>query len=153
MTDRTLKHPRDVIRLAIDREIEAAASYRQLAGAAETPGLRALALELEQEEIHHRELLENLPPGSWVGAAGHPAADLGLSELSPEETISADMGLQELLLFAAKKEKKAVDLYTGLARAAGTRPLRDLFEFLADQERVHKLKIETEYERHFLSED
>jgi len=31
--------------------------------------------------------------------------------------------------------------------------LRKLFEFLVEQEKYHKLKLETEYEKHILAED
>jgi len=153
MTESPLNRPSNIIAFAIEREKEAAAGYRQLAGIAATPGLRTLALALEGEEMHHRELLENLGPGAALEPTLNPVVDLGLSDLQPEETISPDMSFQDLLLFAAKKEKKAAALYAGLARAAASRPLRDLFEFLADQERVHKLKIESEYERHVLNEN
>jgi rubrerythrin len=47
----------------------------------------------------------------------------------------------------------AIALYGGLARAARTRALRDLFEFLTNQERIHKLRLEDEYERQFLPEN
>ncbi len=153
MNARPLNNLRDIVALAIDREKEAAAGYRQLAGIVETPGLRVLALELEQEEIHHRELLENLRPETWEHPNSSPVADLGLSDAPADEALSPDMTVQDLLLFAAKKEKRATELYAGLARAADSRPLRELFEFLADQERVHKLKIETEYERIVLKEN
>lgn len=47
----------------------------------------------------------------------------------------------------------AVELYTALARMAkGAGPNR-LFEFLAGQERAHKLKIEAEYEKNILQEN
>jgi rubrerythrin len=63
------------------------------------------------------------------------------------------MNLQDLLIFAAKKEAKAVQLYTRLAGQSKNREQKDLFEFLVKQEKSHKLKLEMEYEKHILQED
>ena len=149
----TLESLGDVLAFAIRREVEAAQGYAEMAKRATTPGLRTLLLELEGQEKEHRRLLEN------VAAAGLPASpeplapDMGLSDALDDVPLDPDMTFQDLLIFAARKEKRAEDLYAGLARRPELAPHRRLFEFLAGQERTHKLKLETEYENRVLTED
>jgi rubrerythrin len=143
----------DVIAFAIGREIEAAEGYGRMAGMATAPGLRDLLLELKGEEENHRRLLENLTAAGLEATAAPPLDDMGLTDALPVELPAPDMTLQELLIFAARKEKKAEELYTGLARSPEVAAGRKVFEFLAGQERAHKLRLEAEYEKHILSED
>ena len=63
------------------------------------------------------------------------------------------MTFQDLLIFAAKKEQEAVDLYSNLEENAEDDELKKLFQFLVQQEKAHKLKLEKEYEEHVLEED
>jgi len=63
------------------------------------------------------------------------------------------MNFQDLLIFAAKKEKRAALLYSDLAKKSLNREQKSLFEFLAKQEKAHKLRLELEYEKHVLWED
>jgi rubrerythrin len=63
------------------------------------------------------------------------------------------MDFQDLLIFAAKKEQKAMELYSDLADKSKKKEQKKLFDFLAMQEKSHKLKLETEYEKHVLWED
>jgi rubrerythrin len=153
MASRRFRSVGDIIAFAIQREIDAAAGYERLAGMSKTPGLRELLLELKGEEENHRRLLENLTLAGLEEAAAPPLPDLGLSDALPDEPPEAGMTFQDLLIFAARKEKRAMELYEGLARNAKLARHRKLFEFLAGQERAHKLKLETEYEKHVLSED
>ena len=46
-----------------------------------------------------------------------------------------------------------MDLYTHLEQNADDEELKKLFQFLILQEKNHKFKIETEYEKHVLAND
>jgi rubrerythrin len=152
MPKRRFKDVSDIIAFAVEREIEAADGYGRLAAQATTPGLRDLLLELKGEEENHRRLLENMTV-TRLEEATPPVQDMGLSDALADEPLAPDMTFQDLLIFAARKEKKAADLYTGLARRREVAAYRKIFEFLAGQERTHKLKLEAEYEKRVLSED
>jgi rubrerythrin len=153
MPKRRFKNVSDIIAFAIEREIAAAEGYGQMAGQATTPGLRDMLLELKAEEEKHRKLLEGMTNTQLKESALPPVEDMGLSDALAEEPMTPGMTFQDLLIFAAKKEKKAEELYRGLTRLPAAAGERRVFEFLAGQERAHKLKLETEYERHVLSED
>jgi len=143
----------DVIAFAIDREIRAAEQYGRMADLAGTPGLKEMLLFLRGEEEEHRRLLEGLTASEIERLEPSKAPDLGLVDDLADEPLAADMSLQDLLISAARKEKQAVDLYEALARTAEAERQRDLFLFLAGQERDHKLKLESAYETHVLPEN
>jgi rubrerythrin len=143
----------DIIAFAIEREIEAADGYGRMAGLARTPGLSDFLLSLRQDELSHRRLLEELTDEDLKSLVPAFTPDLRLIDYLGEEKLSDDMTLQELLIFAAQKEKKAAELYDTLSRMAEASGRRRVFEFLAAQERAHKLKIEAEYEKSFLQEN
>lgn len=153
MTDPRFDTPSDIIALAIRREIEAAEGYARIAGLAATPGLRELAEDLRGQEIEHRRLLEKLPAGTFQGLRPSDVPDFRLVDDLAAVTPAPDMSIQDLLLFAAKKEARAIALYGSLARLPGPPDQVGLFLFLAGQEREHKLRVEAEYEAHILPEN
>jgi rubrerythrin len=153
MTDRRFASITDIIAFAIQREIEAAETYAKIAGLAETAALRELAEDLRLQEVGHRRLLEGLSGASLAQLGGSYAPDLHIVDDLADETPAADMSIQEMLIFAAKKEAQAVALYESLARLAEGTDHRKLFLFLVGQEREHKLRLEAEYERRILPEN
>jgi rubrerythrin len=153
MADDRFRTVADILAFAIQREIDAAENYGRMAGLAKTPGLRELLLEIKGEEENHRRLLEGLSAADLESVAPSSVPDMGLSDALADVPVEPDMTLQDLLIFAARKEKAAADLYTALGRRPGLEAHRTIFEFLAGQERAHKLKLETEYEKRVLTED
>ena len=153
MSERTFLSIAEIIAFAVEREIEAAETYGRMAGMAKTPGLRELLIVLRQEEEGHRRLLEELTAERIAGLAPSFVPDLRVSDYLVEGTPGGDMSLQDLLIFAAKKENKSIELYTALAHRAAASGQARLFEFLAGQERAHKLKLEAEYEKRVLPEN
>lgn len=142
-----------VIEFAIQREEEAIQAYGNMLEMAETPGLKTLLGELQDEERNHKKLLQDLTEENIDSLKTEDVIDLKISDYLVEEQPSPDMSFQDLLILAAKKEQKAVDLYSSLAENASEEEIRKLFEFLVVQEKSHKLKLEKEYEIHVLDED
>jgi rubrerythrin len=153
MTDPRFDSIADIIAFAIRREIEAAVGYAMIAARAATPGLRGLADDLRREEESHRRLLEGLSGETLRDLGTTFTPDLHIVDNLAGETLAAEMSIQDMLIFAAKKEAEAVALYDSLARRAGSEGHARVFLFLAGQEREHKLKLEAEYERQILQEN
>jgi rubrerythrin len=120
---------------------------------AETPGLKELLAELQNEERNHKKLLQGLTEEKTESLKVEDVIDLKISDYLVEEPPSAEMNFQDLLILAAKKEQKAVDLYSSLAEKAKEEEIKKLFEFLVMQEKSHKLKLEKEYETRVLEWD
>ena len=144
---------KDVINFAIKREEEAIHGYGNMINLAKTPGVKKLLQELQEEERNHKKLLQDLTKGKVKSYELMNVVDLKISDYLVEESLDADMDFQQLLIFAAKKEQIAVELYSDLARKFQAEELRRLFELLTEQEKSHKLKLETEYDEHVLEED
>ncbi len=153
MTDRRFGSIDDIIAFAIQREIDAAAGYAWIAAAAAAPALRELADDLRRQEESHRRLLEGLTPEDLRALGTFPVPDLQIVDALADEKLSGDMSVQDMLIFAAKKEAQAVALYESLARLARASGHERVFLLLAGQEREHKLKLEAEYEKHILQEN
>ena len=142
-----------VIEFAIQREEEAVKAYGDMVEMAETPGLKTLLAELQNEERNHKKLLQDLTEERVESLKVKDVIDLKISDYLVEEPASADMNFQDLLILAAKKEQMAVELYSSLAEQAGQEEIKKLFEFLVMQEKSHKLKLEKDYETHVLDEN
>ncbi|MFB0566500.1 MAG: ferritin family protein [Candidatus Aminicenantaceae bacterium] len=143
----------DAVQFAIKREEEAIQGYGRMIEVTETPGVQELLMDLQGEERNHKKMLQDLTEGRVESYEPAGVVDLKISDYLEEETLDVDMDFQTLLIFAAKKEQKAVELYSDLAQNAKNEELRRLFEFLIEQEKSHKLKLETEYEKHVMMED
>lgn len=142
----------DIIAFAVAREEEAAAGYSGMMATTETPGLKELFRELRDEEKEHKKLLEGLDPAGAASLDPEEVGDLGITDGLRAEPPHPDMSFQDALIFAARKEDQAIRLYSGLAGRARRAGDRKLFEFLAGREKIHKLKLETEYEKRVLTE-
>ena len=148
-----LKKYEDIIEFAISREEAAIDAYGEMSEKTTTPGLRELLLDLQSEEENHKKLLENISEEQIESFKSEEVIDLKISDYLTEEPPSEDMTFQDLLILAAKKEQTAVELYTKLGEDSGNEELKKLFDFLIEQEKSHKLKLETEYEKHVLEDD
>jgi len=142
-----------VIQFAIKREEEAIKGYSDMSEIAKEPGLKKLLLELKKEEENHKKLLQGLSKKEIETYEDQQVEDLKISDYLVEEPLDEEMNFQDLLVFAAKKEQKAVELYSGLACMMKDPELKKLFEFMVEQEKSHKLKLETEYEKHVMEWD
>jgi rubrerythrin len=147
------KNLRDVMKFAIQREDEAARNYGRLRAIAKEEAAKRLLADLQEEEKNHKKILQGLTKARIEATASKTVKDLMISDYLVEEPLSPDMNFQDLLIFAAKKEKKAADLYSDLAKKSSARDRKALFAFLAKQEKSHKLRLELEYEKHVLWED
>jgi rubrerythrin len=145
-----LSNFQEIIDFAIKREEEAYEAYGRMIEMAETPGLRKLLSELQAEEKEHKRLLQNISEEKIESLEIKEVEDMKISDQLQEEKPSANMNFQDLLILAAKKEKEAIDLYTSLGKKVKTEELKKLFDFLVQQEKSHKLRLEDEYEKHVL---
>lgn len=142
----------DIIKFAIAREEEAIQAYGEMSENTPNPGLKKLLLELQGEEKKHKKMLEEISPERIATLKLVDIVDLKISDYMVEEPLNAEMTFQDLLLYAAKKEQKAVELYSRLAKKTDNPELVKMFEFMVEQEKSHKLKLEKEYEDHILEE-
>jgi len=147
------KNLQEILDFAIQREDEAAAAYARMREMTRDKAVRELMSDLENEEKKHKQLLQGLTGLKPESLPIQPVVDMKISDYLVAEPPGADMTFQDLLLLAAQKEQKSVDLYTDLRRRMTERDHIALFDFLVAQEKNHKLKLESEYEKHVFPEN
>jgi len=152
-TRMNFKTVQDAIAFAIQREEEAALGYGRMIGLAQADSSKLLLADLKKEEENHKRMLLDLNRTDVASLRIPKVADLKISDYLVAEPLQPEMSFQDLLIFAAKKEQKSADLYTVLLDRVSSPEQKKLFEFLSMQEKTHKLKLESEYEKHVLQED
>jgi len=143
----------EILKFAIQREDEAARAYGDLAQKTTDAALKILLLDLQADEVSHRKLLRELAVSDDLPQLGSSVPDLKISDYLIEEPISPGSRMQDILIFAAKKEAKAAELYDRLLRQSSSPKHIRLFQFLSQQEKKHKLKLEQTYEQEILQEN
>jgi len=137
----------EVIQFAITKEKEAAALYAKLARQTKVPGAKLMFRELSDMEKGHQAKLERLDLAYFKSRKLAPVEDLKISDYLVDVSLSPDSSYQDILLFAAKRERAAFDLYSDLAGVYVSTPqIKKIFEVLAQEEATHKLKLEREYD-------
>jgi hypothetical protein len=109
--------------------------------------------EFAAEELKHRKLIEDVMAGDRVLEASHDVADLKLADRWVKPEPSASMSYQDALLVAIDREVAAIKMYTHLNDVCVEESLCRTFDALADEEKKHKLKLETIYDDNFMRED
>ena len=143
----------EVIQLAINNEQDAADLYAGLAERAEGPAAKAHFEQLANMERGHKKKLEILDFSYFESQKIDPPQDLKIADYLVDVELKPDSSYQDTLLFAAKCEKAAADLYTDLAEVYSATPeVSKMFQVLAQEEAHHKFLIEREYDEKIYKE-
>jgi rubrerythrin len=143
----------DILDFAIEKEEEAASFYTDLAGKVEQRNMAPVFEDFAKEEKKHKEKLLKIKDGKLLLSAADQVKDLKISDYLVEVPASPEIGYQGALILAMKKEKASFKLYSDLAASAPDESLRATLLALAQEEARHKLRLEVEYDEHFLSEN
>jgi len=143
----------EILDFAIGEEQSAADFYMNLARQVDSPSVRKMFLEFSEEELQHKDKLENIKMGSVEYLPQEKVVNLGLEEVLVDVAPTDGMDYQDALILAMKKEKAAYQMYMRLATAATDPQVQELLRGLASQEANHRLRFEIEYDEHVLTED
>jgi rubrerythrin len=135
---------------AIQMEIQAAKMYDSAAARASVDPIRDRLLELAEQERGHKARLEEIKSGNvrWALRLAKAGAvpDLRISDHLIGGSIDPDADYQDVLLFAARREKVAHDFYRAMSEQVEDDLVRDVLLMLAAEELRHKHLLETSYE-------
>lgn len=137
-----VKHA-DAIEMAIGREIKAKYMYQTIAKYSQEPRLKVKMSFLTEEEQNHRDNLEDLYK-KITGAVKNFDESVSLPDESKFKEY-AGMPIDELLKLAVEKEVEAHDFYKELANNSENVGMKDLFNYLAEEEMTHRRLLEIEY--------
>lgn len=140
----------DIIRTAIQREIDAYNLYDSAAAKAEELHAKEILKDLATQEQGHRNRLEALLAGNTFRLISKTqrkkVVDLKITDYLIEVPLAPDSDFQDILIVAGKREKASHDLYAALVQVSEDDETVKLFEYLAAEEMAHKNRIETLYE-------
>ena len=137
----------EVIQLAIDNEQKAADLYAGMAAQTEDPAAKTHFEQLANMERGHKMKLETMDFAFFESRQVSPPQDLKISDYLVDVELKPNSSYQDTLLYAAKCEKAAAELYTDLANVYESQPeVSKMFQVLAQEEAHHKFTIEREYD-------
>jgi rubrerythrin len=140
----------DVLKKAVEMEEHGRVTYLSQAEAATDPLLKALLLEMSDDEKRHRdwfsELLEGVSDGAAKTAGKCPSLEARMmrhfrrdAAKESDGTLSAQ---EAALQIAMDLEKASYDFYTDLWRNAKSEADRTLFDLVRREEYDHMVGIE-----------
>ena len=139
-----------ILTRAIALEEEAYALYVNAASVAQSDPIRDRLKELAQIELAHKVKLQEVMAGNvrWAirRSKAEPVADLRLSDHLVGGSLDPDADFQDVLLFAARRERGAHDFYVAMGELVADPLHKSLFEMLATEELRHKYLLEKTYE-------
>lgn len=154
-----------ILESSIKIEEESYALYTRAQQRAKLPSSKSLLTELAEAELSHKEKLIAIKERSasvyWAGVSelgseSGEIEDLKIVDYLQDATLSEDADYPAILVYAAKREKMTYEHYKSLAEGPFARyfpEVRELFSKLAEEELIHKNKIEREYDERVLKED
>ncbi len=145
----------ELLDTAMYREIASQAFYIAGRDKTQDSGARALMQELAAEELNHSRWIRNLREKGWEKQDWHQTRvpNLMISEyLTGADTLEG-AGLQDVLVFAMKREQQAIEFYAKMMGVMRDESAKRLCERLVQAELKHKLRLEKLYDDLFYGED
>lgn len=144
------KSLKEILKFAIEKEIEAARLYDEASSIEESASARETFQELAGEERKHRELLENIEKeGMEKSLSGYSMKwinNIRRSDYLVDLKYEKGMPYRDILILAMKREEKSLKLYNDLLKQTAVESHKKLFSLLSQEEAKHKLRLETIYD-------
>lgn len=131
--------------------------YIKLLDYVEDLGTKAVIKELAEEEIKHKNLVEEMMVSGKINAVGldtkYYYTDLGISNMVLPQVITKEMTVQDVLRIAMKHEDNSRLFYEKLADKHAGSTAEEVFRKLAVEESLHRNTIQKMYDDIVLSEN
>jgi len=135
---------------AVAMEEESIQLYTDAQDKVVNPGSKQFLKELVAEEEKHRSNIlaakEDPSKIEEIGSLSTPVQDLKISDGLVATKLSPEASYQEILIYAAKREKETHDFYMHLARSYRESQVGKMFAAFAQEELRHKYLLEKEYD-------
>ena len=135
----------EIIKFAIEREIEAEAFYLQVAAKLTKEQIRQIFVGFAAEEKRHQQMLTDALNNKETILQFKQVPDYKISESLEPTTLTETMTLADVFNIAMKNEEAAMLMYQKLAADSSTEYTKKLFENLAVMEQGHKAVLEERY--------
>jgi rubrerythrin len=139
-----------ILRQAIGFERDAHDFYIKAMAMVKLDHVKQTLSDLAKEEIKHQQNLQVLLSGNTEVIIGLRSPgqirDLKLAEYLVAPPLAEDATFQDVLIVAMKREQSSNEFYGTMARIATDESAIRLFEYLAQEELMHKSKVEALYD-------
>jgi rubrerythrin len=140
----------EIVKFAIQREMESVDFYSQASKMVKHTGTRDLFMDFMRQEEGHKKKLEEVRIGKIILKKIEKIPDLKISDYMVDAELKPDISYAEILRIAMKREERSVKLYTDLNKKNEEESLKNLFTFLIQEESKHKYAIEKIYDEEVL---
>ncbi len=137
----------DVLKKAIQKEIESQHLYTDLSQKISNPSAKDAFVNLFRQEQRHQNILERYLCGKIKDGAlsSRYVIDYKIAEHLDQPEVTQNMNLEDVFLLAANRERASHEFYLHLAGIHPQGQVRRLLETLSSQELKHKKKVEFLY--------
>ena len=136
-----------ILKYAISLEQQAIDFYEQLSEKAPRPEIKEVLKEVVDQERSHKKKLENLFHKNEIPTKKKLYPDLKLSDyVVAVDENKPDLNYEDSLVIGMKREQISADLYSQLSKDVSDIDAKQLFQFLADEERNHKHYFESKFD-------
>jgi rubrerythrin len=141
-----------ILKEAVSIEEESIELYSNAQEKAGSASSKSFLKELAETELGHKKrLMEIINKEALVQSLGDQKGEL-LEDLKivdymkDIDELSEDADYQDILTYAAQREKRTHDYYASLTKLFKGTQIGELFQRLAEEELKHKIKLEKEYD-------
>ncbi len=135
-----------ILKKAASKENGTYMLYKNAANNVNDVYTKKILLKFAEEELKHKQIIENFNMETLgdIEIAIDETSRKGVSEFlaDSDEGLTKDSDVQDVLLYAAKREKKAFHFYDNMSKLVINQELRKMFTWLAHEESKHKEDIE-----------
>ncbi len=135
-----------ILKKAANKEQGSYLIYKNAASRAKDAQIKTTLSKFAEEELKHKQAIEdfNIETLSSKEIEIEETSRQGISEYltSTDEGISEVSDFNDILVYAARREKKAFEFYSNMSKQVDDAELKKLFVWLAQEESKHKEDIE-----------
>jgi rubrerythrin len=135
----------EIMKKAIQSEIEAQRFYAEVAAKVQDPHLKEMFAGFVDEEKRHERILEGFRTKGAAHLHFKEVPDFKVAETIETPSPSVEMKPADALALAVKNEEAAMKHYGELAAACSDAEQAAVFRELAAMERDHKHRMETAF--------
>lgn len=136
----------EIIKQAVQQEDKAYKFYMDALKFVKDPASQLWLKELANEEIKHKEMLQNFDVSKIKKFKPEKIHDLHITEYLVDKDVSEIKDFQDVLIVAMKKEQKSYNFYVSMAKSSDNADMKKLCKILAQEELKHKHKLELYYD-------
>lgn len=139
MQSETIK---SILEKAAEKENESYLLYKNMAGQVKDIQTRTVLDKFAEEELKHKQVLENFNVEKLSKQEIKDISRYGISEYFTGGNIDENSDFQDVIVYAAKREKMACEFYKKMVKLVEDGDLKRLFNWLSSEESKHKENLE-----------